>query len=310
MTRRTQSAASLLLAVVLTAGCSGRTPSNDADRSAAPTPTPATSIAPRATEVPSLAPSFPPATAFEVEVDGLTIVGHCSGIRVAGEPAVILQHGNGGGQNHLRRIEQHLATSRLVCAYDRPGGNGRSDLPGQRPRPIVEVATEAHEVVIAAGIEPPYFLVGQSAGAAITVVFAHLFAAEVAGFVASNPNPPYTAWIDAVRQVASEAEINSLELPDYRGENPEGIDFTGNDLMLEPLPASMPYAVLFDEDCRLLGFYCDRILEPLAQTQSLIADAGEGGRFLWVEGAGHEIPETEPELVFDMIDEVWGEALD
>lgn len=160
----------------------------------------------------------------------------------------------------------------------------------------------------AVGVEPPYFLVGHSVGAVQAVIFAHLYPDEVAGFVASNPGPPYEAWMAAVSQVASEPEIESLERPDFQGENPEGIDSRRSDVMLEPLPDTMPYAVLFDEDCRVLGYYCDRILQPLADTTALIANAGAGGRFLWVEGAGHEIPDNEPEVLLDMIEEIWSET--
>jgi pimeloyl-ACP methyl ester carboxylesterase len=247
---------------------------------------------------------------FEVEVGGLTIVGHCTGTRESGEPAVLLLHGNGGSQNHLASIEGYMAEEALVCSYDRPGGRGDSDPPTDRPRSVTDIATEAHEVMVAAGIEPPYFLIGQSAGAAITVVFAHLYTDEVAAFVASNPNPPFTAWIEAASEVQTPGEIESREMPDYEGQNPEGIDMRANDIMLESLPDEMPFAVLFDEDCGGDASLCDRILQPLADTQALIADTGAGGRFVWVEGAGHEIPETAPEIMRATIEEVWAEATD
>lgn len=54
---------------------------------------------------------------------------------------------------------------------------------------------------------------------------------------------------------------------------------------------------------------CDRILEPLAAAQVLLADAGAGGRFVWAKGAGHEIHLTKPKLIYDTSDEVWIEAL-
>ena len=247
--------------------------------------------------------------AFTVEVGELTISGHCMGTREPGEPAVVLQHGNGGSQGHLASVEAYMAELTQVCAYDRPGGSGRSDPPAQRPRLVTDVATEAHGVLQAAGIEPPYFLVGQSAGAAITIVFAHLYADEVAGFVASNPNPPFTAWIEAASEVQTPAEIEAREMPDYRGENPEGIDMRSNDIMLEPLPAAMPFAIVFDEDCGGAAF-CDAILEPLAATQARLAEVGEGGRFIWLEGAGHEIPQTRPDELRVVIEQVWAEATD
>jgi pimeloyl-ACP methyl ester carboxylesterase len=261
------------------------------------------------TPSPSPSPSAGRPGTFTVEVGELMITGHCTGTRDPGEPAVVLQHGNGGSQGHLAGIEAYMAELTQVCAYDRPGGSGSSDPPAQRPRTVTDVAAEAHGVLLAAGIEPPYFLVGQSAGAAITVVFAHLYADEVAGFVASNPNPPFTAWIEAASEVQTPAEIEEREMPDYLGQNPEGIDMRSNDVMLEPLPATMPFAIVFDEDCGGAAF-CDAILEPLAATQARLAEVGAGGRFLWLEGAGHEIPQTRPDEFRAVIEEVWAEATD
>lgn len=237
------------------------------------------------------------------------ISGHCTGTRDPGEPTVVLQHGNGGSQGHLASIEAYMVEVTQVCAYDRPGGGGSSDPPALRPRPVTDVAAEAHDVLQAAGIEPPYVLVGQSAGAAISIVFAHLYADEVAGFVASNPNPPFTAWIAAASEVQTPAEIEEREMPDYLGQNPEGIDMRSNDVMLEPLPATMPFAIVFDEDCGGAAF-CDAILEPLAATQARLAEVGAGGRFIWLQGAGHEIPQTRPDEFRAVIEEVWAEATD
>jgi pimeloyl-ACP methyl ester carboxylesterase len=275
-------------------GCAGQASPSDSDARATPGMSPA---ADEGTEP------------FAVEVDGLTIVGHCSGTRDPDDPAILLQHGNGGSQGHLAATEDYLAESALVCAYDRPGGRGDSDSPTERPRSVTEVAEEARAVLAAVDIEPPFFLIGQSAGGAISTVFAHLYPVETAGFVASNPNPPFTAWIEAASNVQTAAEIESREMPDYLGQNPEGIDMRANDIMLEPLPDSMPYAVLFDEDCGGAAF-CDQILESLAATQALIAESGAGGRFIWVEGAGHEIPDTAPDEMRAAIEEVWAEATD
>jgi pimeloyl-ACP methyl ester carboxylesterase len=291
--------------VVGLAACGAATAPSNVEVNATPSSEPSASPEPTSSE-PSTAPLN--RQVFEVEVGGLTIVGHCSGTRAEGDPAVVLQHGNGGTQEQLATIETYIRNTALVCAYDRPGSSGRSDPLTDRPRSVTDIAEEAHAVLDAAGVEPPYFLIGQSAGAAISIVQAHLYPDDVAGFIASNPNPPFTAWIEAATEVETPEEIETLELPDYHGENPEGIDMRANDIMLEPLPDSMPFAILFDEDCGGDTAFCDRIREPLAATQELLAGTGAGGRFQWVEGAGHEIPVTRPEVVQDTFDELWTEA--
>jgi pimeloyl-ACP methyl ester carboxylesterase len=224
---------------------------------------------------------------------------------------VILQHGNGGNKNDLRSIEAFLAGRTQVCAYDRPGAvDGRSDVPSNLPRPVTNLVSEAHDVLVAAEIEPPYFVFGFSAGAMIAFMFAQAYPDETVGFVAINPVPPYTAWIEEATKVQTPEELEREEA-DYRGSNPESIDYTANDGMLnDSLPATMPYAVMFDEDCGGDTEFCGRVLEPLAATTELLTDVSEGGRFQWVKGAGHDIDLTRPEEVKQTIDEIWAEAVD
>lgn len=300
----------LAVTALVLAGCGGQVATTADPAAAIATRTPAPS---QVTETRQPSPTATPLTQerFEVEVGGLTVHGHCAGAdaREPGEPAVLLLHGNGGNQDNLRGIEEFMAHEALVCAYDRPGPGGRSDRPADLPRPVADVATEAREVLAAAGVEPPFFLIGHSAGGVIASMLAHRYPDEVGGFVIDNPNPPFRAWLQALDGVVTQQEIDTLELPDFMGENPEGIDMRGNDVMLEPLPDTMPFAVLFDEDCSALGYYCDRIWEPLKETQGLAAAAGAGGRFVYVEGAGHEIPDSEPEAMRAVVEEVWAEAI-
>ena len=301
-----------LLAVIalLLAGCGGQVTTTSDPATVAATRTRAPSPAPE-TSQPSPTATSLARESFEVEVSGLTIHGHCAGAeaREPDEPAVVLMHGNGGNQDSLSGIEEYMVSETLVCAYDRPGPGGRSEPPADLPRPVADVVSEAREVLAAAGVEPPFFLIGHSAGGVIASMLAHARSDEVVGFVVTNPNPPFNAWLEALDGVVSQQELDSLELPDFMGENPERIDMRGNDVMLEPLPDTMPFAILFDEDCRALGYYCDRIWEPLSETQALAASAGAGGRFVYLEGAGHEIPDTEPEAMRAVIEEVWTEVI-
>jgi pimeloyl-ACP methyl ester carboxylesterase len=262
-----------------------------------------------ATQTPSASTSStpPPVKEFSVVVAGVTIAGYCKGDRTPGSPAVLLQHGNGGSLTDLNAIEEYLAARTQVCTYNRPGAQA-TKAPAHLPRSVMAVAVEAHAVLAAAGVAPPYFLIGQSAGAVVVDVFAHRYPREVAGFVASNPNPPYTAWIRAVSKVETKAELQSAEYPDYRGQNAERIVFTGNDVMLAPLPATMPFAVLFDEDCDGDTAFCSRILEPLSRTEALLAKVCKAGRFVWLKGAGHDIPGKRPDDVERVVDQVWKEA--
>jgi pimeloyl-ACP methyl ester carboxylesterase len=239
-------------------------------------------------------------------VDGLSVSGHCTGTRVAGEPVVILQAGNGGGEDALRGIEDHLSGRAQVCAFGRPGAGG-NPAPADLPRSVDAIVTEVHDVLAAAGIEPPYFPIGASAGGAISFMFAQAFPDQVAGFVDINGNPPIETWSAAAAEAGLAHHFVDDAMADFSGQNPEGIDFRSNESMLtEPFPPDMPYAVIYDEcgdgpDC--FAAFEGAVFEALAEV-------GEGGRFVWAIGAGHEAALTEPELVHATIDEVWTEAID
>jgi pimeloyl-ACP methyl ester carboxylesterase len=244
--------------------------------------------------------------AFEVNVNGLAVRGHCNGDREPGEPVVILQSGNGGGEDDLSGIEEHMAANAMVCAFARPGA-GDNPAPPDLPRPVEEVVQEVHDILAMAEIAPPYFLIGQSAGSVVSFMFAQAYPEEVAGFVFMNGNPPFDTWVAAAEDIGlPEMPLNDA-VADFSGRNPEAIDFRSNESMLtDPLPASMPYAVIYDECGGAPG--CDDSWEAAVMEQ--LAEVGEGGRFVRATGAGHDAFRTQPELVHATIDEVWAEATD
>ena len=286
-------AAALCVAALALAGCGGE--DGDAARQSEPSATTASST--------------PAGDVREVtaQVSGRTLTGHCSGSD-QGRPAVVLEAGIGAGQNQLSGVEAHLARSTVVCAYDR-AGVGASDPPPTRPRPLSEVLADLDAFLAAAKVERPYVLVGQSAGGNIVFMQAQAHPEDVAGFVSMNPVPPYTEWIEAARKVETAEELKTLELPFYRGENEEFTDFTATDRMLtDPLPQTVPYVVMFDEDCGGDTEFCGRVLAPLTKATRSLADVGRGGRFIRAEGAGHEIYATNPELVLSTVDDVLDQA--
>lgn len=107
---------------------------------------------------------------------------------------------------------------------------------------------------------------------------------QVAGFVSINPSPPYKTWLRRARTVQTEAEIRKFELPWPRGDNDEGIDTRSDESMLrDPLPADLPYAVMFDAYCEELPpplqnkQDCARMLRLLELTAKDLANVGKGG---------------------------------
>ncbi len=112
--------------------------------------------------------------------------------------------------------------------------------------------------------------------------------------------------MDAAMKVETKAEF-AEERSFYRGENDENTSFR-EPMLSNPLPAGMPYAVMFDEDCDGDSDFCSRILPPLIRTTSSLAAVGDGGRFVRAKGAGHDIFSADPELVQETINDVLNDA--
>jgi pimeloyl-ACP methyl ester carboxylesterase len=285
----------VLTAALTVAGCGGDDPG--ADRSA-----PSTT-------------SGPGAHGIKATVSGRALVGQCVGHQTDA-PTVLLEVGMGAPRQSLGVVEEHLAQRTQVCSYDR-AGKGGSD-PASKPRPVTEVVSDLHAFLAQAarqGATPPYFLVGQSFGAEVVFLYAQAHPDQVAGFVSINPNPPYKTWLERARTVQTEAEIREFELPFPRGDNDEGIDTRSDESMLtDPLPADLPYAVMFDERCQGLPpplqnkQDCSRMLRLLELTARDLARVGRGGRYVRAPGAGHDIHVTRPDIVLATVDQVWEAA--
>lgn len=298
-----------LIALLLSA-CSATGPSAVPAESAASATAPAPSVGPSssASAAPVSAPA-PAATALTVTVGSQEIAVRCTGADT-GRPTIVLMHGNGGGgQGQFDLVQAHLLTLSRVCIYDRPG-TGDSPAPATLPRPITEVVAEAHAVLAGAKIAPPVFVIGSSEGGAIAFMYAQAYPSEVAGFVSINPNPPYDPWIKEAAKVETAEEVATAEEPDYRGVNPEQIDNRPNSSMLKTaLPASMPYAVMFDENCDGDTAFCAKVFKPLRALAEKLTHVGALGRFVALPGAGHQIEQTQPYEVNKVVDELWAEAV-
>ncbi len=105
-----------------------------------------------------------------------------------GGTTVVLQSGLGDGKDAWKRIFLPLARNGTVFIYDRPG---YGDTPATRaPRDPCSVAEEERRLLQAAGMKPPYILVGHSIGGLYQYAFASLYPSEVAGVVLLDPTHP------------------------------------------------------------------------------------------------------------------------
>src|SRR5918998_4183603 len=120
-----------------------------------------------------------------VDVDGHLMHINCIG---EGGPTVILEAANLGMSAHWVRVQQQLAQTTRVCAYDR-AGMGWSEA-GPERRDARQISGELHTLLKGAGTEGPYVLVGHSYGGLYTQMYAGRYPEEVAGVVLLDSSHP------------------------------------------------------------------------------------------------------------------------
>ena len=119
-----------------------------------------------------------PAPGQRVDVGGYRLHVHCVG---EGSPTVVLDAGLGGFSLDWSLVQPELAATTRVCAYDR-AGYGWSD-PSPHARTPSQIADELHTLLVNAGIQGPYVLVGHSAAGKDVRLFADRYPQVVVGMV-------------------------------------------------------------------------------------------------------------------------------
>lgn len=121
--------------------------------------------------------SYPPSGQM-VNVGGYHLHINCTG---TGSPTVVIDAGWGDWSAKWSWVQPKVAKTTQVCTYDR-AGMGYSEA-SPLPRTAKQFAKELHTLLHQANIPLPYVLVGHSLGGLSVRVFAHDYAAEVAGVV-------------------------------------------------------------------------------------------------------------------------------
>lgn len=157
----------------------------------------------------------------------------------SGSPVVVLQAGFGDSKETWSRIIPDLARDHTVFAYDRPGNGGSP--PTAAPRDPCSIAAELRARLGAAGLRPPYVLVGHSLGGLYQYVYAKLYPADVAGFVLVDPTHPRN-W-EAVQSGQPEAAMLIKALKAVAWSDVQRREFDGQTDCLDRLDMDTPLAL-------------------------------------------------------------------
>jgi pimeloyl-ACP methyl ester carboxylesterase len=119
-----------------------------------------------------------PQVGRSVDIGGRSLNLYCSG---AGTPTVVFDSGSGQPGYSWILVQPEVAKANRACWYDR-AGYGWSD-PATGVRTSADIAEDLDKLLRAAGVVPPYVLVGHSFGGFNVRVFASRHRDEVAGMV-------------------------------------------------------------------------------------------------------------------------------
>ena len=117
-----------------------------------------------------------------VDIGGRKLNLFCRG---TGSPTVVFESPSGGAGWHWWAVQPAIAAKTRACVYDR-AGFGFSD-PSPRPADTQNAVGDLHALLQAAGVAPPYVLVGNSFGGGAAELFTWQHPSEVSGLVLVKP---------------------------------------------------------------------------------------------------------------------------
>ncbi|HEX5107692.1 MAG TPA: alpha/beta hydrolase [Vicinamibacterales bacterium] len=118
-----------------------------------------------------------------VDVGGRKLHLHCTG---SGSPTVVLEAGASAFAIDWALVQPEIARTQRVCSYDR-AGSGWSD-PRKEVETPARIVADLHAALTAAMEQPPFVLVGASAGGLYVRLYQLDHRGDVAGLVLVDPS--------------------------------------------------------------------------------------------------------------------------
>ena len=130
-----------------------------------------------------------------------------------GAPVVVFTAGLGSWSGSWAKVQPEVAMTTRACAWDRAGFGLSNGDPGT-PQTIEATTHDLERALAKAGVEGPYVMVGQSAGAHEVLTFTDRRPRDVAGVVLVDPVRPH----DMARQAAAGPRATAADRAFYAGE--------------------------------------------------------------------------------------------
>jgi pimeloyl-ACP methyl ester carboxylesterase len=270
-----------------------------------------------------------------VDIGGRKLHLLCTG---SGSPTVILEASGLASYRDWLQVQPALAKRTRVCSYDR-AGLGWSD-PGPRPRDARHLADDLAALLERAKVAPPYVLVGHSAGGFVVRLFAAEHPDRVKGLVLVDTAPAelVNELPNVYRRMRRSAALGppAVRLGLVRALDPFHIDgedraltyrsrvYDATDSLVESLadsaaqvakapslPHDLPLLVLTHGKAgdwagpgSIHADEADTVEQVWQSAQLRLAALSSKGRVIVAPQSGHMIPEEQPQLVIDAINEV------
>ncbi|WP_169517098.1 alpha/beta fold hydrolase [Azohydromonas australica] len=219
-----------------------------------------------------------------------------------GPQVVVFENGLGAKLGNWDKVFTEISKNTTAFAYNRPG-YGASD-PAATPRDGEHIVEELRGLLKSKGLQPPYVLVGHSAGGLYMQWFARRHPEEVAGLVLVDSTHPqhlqgkgspehWPGWVRAGFGILTAPSAQEeLKLLNATGESVLALPtFTGKPVMV--LSALKPMAERSET--------ADYVNEKRRDVVNLYP----GAKQLWIN-SGHNIQRKQPEAVIEAIRGVLG----
>ena len=257
----------------------------------------------------------------DIDVGGRTMSIACVGPTDTGRPTVIFENGLGSDRREWGDVLTALMATDRGCSYDR-AGLGLSQA-ARAPRTTDDQVDDLHALVAAAGLKPPYVLVGHSLGGWNVMVYGGRYADDVAGVVMVDVRPPqFSARVLASLPPEKPGEPEALHqaraATDWEKDpdrNPEGLDLIKSAAQAEAAPGfgDRPLTVLTAGNRTAVAEGLPpavvRKLDGIwMQLQTGLVALSSNGHQEIVEEATHDMPFEKPHVIVNAIREILVQA--